>query len=1134
MTFEEVLDQAIAMLQRRGRVTYRTLKRQFQLDDEAMEDLQVELIKGQRLAVDEAGEVLVWTGAGPAQGVTSPGAQREPSPLENASGATPATPEAERRQLTVMFCDLVDSTALASQLDPEDLRQVIRAYQATCAEVIQRFAGHIAQYLGDGLLVYFGYPQAHEDDAQRAVRTGLAIVQAMGTLNARLVPERGVRLAVRLGIHTGLVVVGEIGEGARQEQLALGETPNVAARLQGLAAPDTVVISAATWRLVRGYFVCQEMGAQALKGVATPVALFQVLHASAAQSRLDAVGTRGLTPLVGRDEELGLLRQRWEQAQAGLGQVVVLTGEAGIGKSRLVQILRDQIVGPAGTHIECRCLPYTQHSALYPVITQIERVLAFARDDAPDDKARKLEAALAQYPWSLPEVVPLFAALLSLPLPAPYAPLTLTPQRQRQRTLESLLTWLMQETERQPVLFVMEDLHWVDPSTLEWLSLLVDQSPTARLLLLCTRRPEVTPPWPSRAHLTPLTLTRLPSPQVARLVASVAGAKVLPRDVVQQIVAKTDGVPLFVEELTKTVLESGLLQEREDRYELTGPLPALAIPATLQDSLMARLDRLATVKAVAQLGATIGRQFPYELLQAVSVLDEATLQRDLGRLVEAELLYQRGVPPQATYTFKHALIQDAASQSLLRSTRQQYHQRIAQVLAERFPETAETQPELLAHHYTEAGLNAQAIPYWQRAGERALQRSANLEAISHLTRGLEVLCTLPESHERAHQELGLQLTLGPAEMNTKGTAAPEVERTYARACELCRQVGDTPQLFLALWGFWYLHMARGQLQRARALGEEYLELARQQHDPLFLLHGHRMVGNIALWQGELVQAHAHVQEGLTYYDPEQHRAHAVRYSQDSGVNCSHMRALTLWMLGYPDQAQQGMEETLVLARELGHPFTLAQILFWSGLFYQLRREPQVALVQVEEALALCTEQGFALYLTFGTVLRGWALAAQGQSAEGIAQLREGFAAFRATGAGVFWPWFLAMLAEAYGQAGQINEGLRALEEALEAVQTKEDRCYEAEVYRLKGVLLQKAPAHQEEAEEHLQQALQIARRQQARSFELRAAMSLAHLWMQQGKRAAARQLLADIYGWFTEGFDTADLREATALLDELA
>jgi predicted ATPase len=600
------------------------------------------------------------------------------------------------------------------------------------------------------------------------------------------------------------------------------------------------------------------------------------------------------------------------------------------------------------------------------------------------------------------------------------------------------------------------------------------------------------------------------------------------------VVAKTDGVPLFVEELTKMVLESGLLQERAGRYELPGPLPPLAIPTTLHDSLMARLDRLAAVKALAQLAATLGREFSYELLQAVSPWDEDTLQRGLHQLVAAEFLYQRGLPPQATYVFKHALIQDAAYQSLLRSTRQQHHQRIAQVLAERFPETAETQPELLAHHYTEAGLREQAIPYWQHAGQRALQRSANLEAVSHVTRGLGVLSTLPETHERVHQELALQIMLGAALGAIKGQPAPEVERTYARACELAREVGSPPELFPALWGFWYGHMARGQLPQARELAEEFLELARQGQDPLLLSAGHRMLANTAWWQGELAQAQVHSRQGLACYDPAQHRASAVSYGQDSGVNCGYLGALTLWVLGYPDQALQGMEETLALARRLAHPMSLAQALHFSAHLHQLRREPQAARAQAEATLALCTEQGIGLYRAWSLLPRGWAVAQQGEVTEGIAQIRQGLAAWRAGGAGVAWPWWLALLAEACGTVGQLDEGLRALEEALAAAQHNEEHHYEAEVYRLKGeLLLQEPPAHQEEAEEHFHQALAVARRRQAKSWELRAAMSLSRLWQQQGKHDEARELLAPVYGWFTEGFDTADLQEAKALLEAL-
>ena len=809
MDFYAVLERVLALLQQHKRVTYRALQRQFDLDEAYLEDLKAEIIEARQLAVDEGGRVLVWTeaaGMAPVSVLPLPQVAPQPStpadspPHDAPSPTLSGTSEAERRQLTVLFCDLVDSTTLARQLDPEDYREVVRAYQATCAAVIQRFDGYIAQYLGDGLLVYFGYPQAHEDDAQRAVRTGLEILDALAALQARLAADKGIRLAVRLGIHTGLVVVGAVGTGGRQEALALGDTPNVAARLQSLAAPDTVVVSDATWRLVQGYFAGHDLGPQTLKGVETPVQVYRVLGTSGAQSRLDVVSPRGLTPLVGREAEMALLRERWAQARDGLGQVVLLSGEAGIGKSRLVQVLHEHVTAEPHTRLEWRCSPYAQQSPLHPVIAHLHRLLRWRPDDTPAEKLGVLEETLAASGLALPEVVPLIATLLSLPLPERYPPLTLTPQRQRQKTLDALLVWLLTEATRQPVLLIVEDLHWIDPSTLEFLTLLIDQGPTARLLTLLTCRPEFQTPWGFRAHLTPLTLSRLPRPQATQMTVRVTGGKALPSEVVEQIVTKTDGVPLFVEELTKMVLESGLLREGEERYELTGPLPPLAIPATLHDSLMARLDRLATVKDVAQLGATIGRTFAYELLQAVSPLDGVTLQHGLRQLVEAELVYQRGVPPQATYTFKHALIQDAAYQSLLRSTRQQYHQRLAQVLVERFSETVETQPELLAHHYTEAGLSAQAIPYWQRAGQRALQRSAYAEAIGHLTTGLEVLQTLPDTPERAQHELALHVALGGALIGTKSYSAPEVEHSFARARALCQQLGETPEFFHILYG----------------------------------------------------------------------------------------------------------------------------------------------------------------------------------------------------------------------------------------------------------------------------------------------------------------------------------------------
>jgi len=946
-----------------------------------------------------------------------------------------------------------------------------------------------------------------------------------------------VRLAVRLGIHTGLVVVGEVGGGTRQEQLALGETPNLAARLQGIAAPNTAVISAATYQLLGGFFACQSLGTQHLRGLPQPLEVFQVLHESMARSRLEAVGSIGLTPLVGREQEVALLRERWAQVKDGLGQVVLLSGEAGIGKSHLVQALKEHVATePQAWLTPCQCSPYYQNTALYPWIDLLERVtLCFEREESPQQKLSKLEGFLVQYGLPLAEAFPLFATRLSLPLTADYAPLSLSPEQQKQKTMQALLTILLRIAAQQPVLFVMEDLHWIDPSTLELLTLLVDQGPTARILALFTFRPDFNPPWTGRAHLTQVTLNRLPRRQAAEMIGQVVHGKVLPTEVVEQVVAKTDGVPLFVEELTKMVLESGLLQEREERYELRGPLPPLAIPATLHDSLMAWLDRLATVKSLAQLGATLGREFSYALLQAVSPWDEGTLQRGLHQLVEAEFLYQQGLPPQATYLFKHALIQEAAYQSLLRSTRQRHHQHIAQVLEAQFPELCETQPELLAHHYTEAGCPAQAIPYWQRAGQQAAQRSAHQEALGHLTKGVEVLQTLPDTPERTQQDLLLHVALGVSLMAVKGRAAPEVERVYTRARALCQQVGNTSQLFPVLRGLCLFYLNCGQIQTAQDLAEQSLRQAERQPEAAPRMLGHYLLGLALLLQGALGDAAQHFEQAIAAYDLQGHRQFAHVYGIDLGVIARSFGALVLWLLGYPDQALAQGQEALALAQEVAHPLSLVLAQVWLATLHQLRQEAQAAHDWAAGATALAAQQGFsAQYVAWGTVRQGWALTQQEQRAAGMAKMREGIKAALATGSEVWHTYFLALLAEAAGAAGQPEDGLRLLAEAKDVMARTDERFYEAELSRLMGALhLAHSPMAQVEAESHMRHALDVAHRQHAKSLELRTATSLSRLWQQQGKRAEAHELLAPIYGWFTEGFGTADLQDARALLEEL-
>lgn len=1138
MDYDEVVAKVIELLQREKRVPYRSLTRRFDLDEDYIEDLKIDLIEAKRLAIDENDRILIWVGdaqAGTshvAQAAQSPAVQEQPFPLVELRPITPP-PDAERRQLTVMFCDLVDSTKLSSQLDPEDYRDVVRAYQSTCTDVIQRYDGHIAQLLGDGLLVYFGYPQAHEDDPRRAIRTGLGILAAMGDLSARLQQEKRIQLALRIGIHTGLVVVGEMGGEGRYESLALGEVPNVCSRIQGLAEPNTVALSAATYRLVQGYFACQALGEQPLRGVAEPLHVYRVLSESGLYSRLDVAQTRGLTPLVGRESEVTLLLERWEQAKAGYGQVVLLSGEAGIGKSRLVHMLKEHVTNEPHTRWECRSAEYYQNTALFPLTDVFQHVLQWQPEESPDEKFAKLEQTLNQYRLPLGESVPLFASLLALSLPDNYyPPLNLSPKRQRQKTLEAIVAILLELAERQPLLFILEDLHWTDPTTLELLNLLIDQTPTASLLTVLTCRPTFQPTWSHRSYLTEITVNRLSKPQVEQIVLRMTDGKTFPQEVLGQIVEKTDGIPLFVEEITKAILESGQLKARNDHYELTGSFATLAIPATLQDSLMARLDRLVTAKAVAQYAAVIGRQFAYDLLSTVSQLDEVTLQRELGRLVEAQIVYQRGVPPQATYLFKHALIQDAAYQSLLKSTRQQYHQRIAQVLEEQFPETVEGQPELLAHHYTEAGLIEQAIGYWQQAGHSAIQRSAHVEAIAHLRHGLALLDTLPETPQRLQRAVDLLIALGTSLIATQGYAAAEVEQAYRRAHHLCQHLENPQQRLPVLRGLWIYYCARPALQTAYTLSEQFLTLAQQIHDPVMLPAAHRAVGTTLFFLGAPTEAHTHFAQGIALSDPQQHHVAVLLYGEDAGVVCRSFAAWALWCQGYPDQGLAQSQQAVTLARQMAHPFSLGLAFGHAATLHACRREMRAAQERADAAISLTTEQGFPSWMAWGALLRGWALAQQGQAQEGREQMTQGLRTYRATGTELVRPYFLVLLAEAYGTRGEPEAGLAVLTEALTLVETTGERWYEAELYRLRGeLLLQQNADNHLEVEACFQHALDIARNQRAKSFELRAATSLARLWHQQGKRQEAHDLLAPVYRWFTEGFDTLDLKDAKGLLD---
>jgi class 3 adenylate cyclase/predicted ATPase len=1104
--FYAVLDQVVELLRSRGRVSYRALKEHFGLNDERLDAIRAELLYAHSENVSADGQGLVWTVAH----------------------------HGERRQLTMFFCDLVGSTTLASQFDPEDWREIVGSYYDACAKVIARFDGHIAQYLGDGLLVYFGYPRAHEDDAQRAVRAGLGIIGAVGQLNAVLSERHGISLAVRLGCHTGLVVVGDDVGGTGLDDMVLGDTPNIAARLEGIAAPNTLVIGPLTYQLVHGFFNCRPIGTPTLKGVASPLAVYQVLNESNARTRLEAAGNVGLTPLVGRSDEVRLLEQRWAQVVDGRGHVVLITGEAGIGKSRLVHSLTEHIAQQRAWLTPCQGSPYHRDTALYPFIDLFERVvLRFERPESASDKLSKLETFFVQSGLPLADALPHLCSLLSIPLPDGQEISELPPDQRKQQTMLALESILLRRAKQQPVLLIVEDLHWVDPTTIEFLTLLTEQIHDARILALFTCRPEFDSPWTDAPNVTEVNVTRLMPTEAAELINRVAGDKTLPNEIVADVVAKTDGVPLFIEELTKTLLESDLLTEKVDRYELAGPLPPLAIPNTLHDSLMARLDRLSAIKGLAQLGAAIGREFSFALLRAVSPWSEEILLQGLAQLVAAEFLYQQGTPPQATYRFKHALIQDTAYQSLLKSTRQQHHQRIATTMESEFPETVETQPELLAHHYTEAGLLAQAVPYWLAAATRALQRYANQEAANYANRGLELLATLPDTPQRDIGELSLQRILAPALSFMIGPHS--VEHIHARAYELARNVGDTSAMFPALSGLAYGKILRGEMCAARTFAQEFLELAEPHQDALVLAAGHWMLAYVAWWQGDVVEVHTHSRKGLAFYNPDQHRAGVAAYNQNPGVVCGYLNALADWVLGYPTQASEAMKRTVAHARELEHPYSVGITLLFSAQLAQLRREPELAKAKAEEALAVSIENGAHALALWCLLPRGWALVQQGDVGAGIVDIRESMDRRRAFRMGAVWPWYLALVADAYGASGEFQEGFHALDEAMQWVQRNDERLYLAEVHRIRGeLLLRQATPDPAEAEGCFEQALAVARDQQAKSWELRAATSMARLWRETGRRDGARALLEPVYDWFTEGFDTADLKDAKALLEQLS
>jgi class 3 adenylate cyclase/predicted ATPase len=1089
-----------------------------ELTDQHLKDLGIAL--GDRLKMLRAIRELSGAALAPQQPVFT-----EPKPQD----------AAERRQVTVMFSDLVGSTALSARMDPEDMREIIGAYQKAVAEAVQSFEGFVAKYLGDGVLVYFGYPQAHEDDAQRAVQAGLEAIAAVTLLKLRE------PLQARVGIATGLVVVGDlIGSGEAQERGIVGETPNLAARLQGIAEPGMVVIAESTRRLVGTLFELQDLGARELKGVAGPVRSWAAVRERPIESRFEALHAAGLTDLVGREEETELLLRRWSRAKAGEGQVVLLSGEAGIGKSRLTAALMERLADQPHTRLRYFCSPQHTDSALYPVIGQTERAAGLSHDDTPRAKLDKLDALMAQTSTSAQEAA-LFAQMLSLPNDGRYPAVELTPEQRRQGTMDALIAQIETLSRRSPVLMIFEDAHWSDPTSLELFGRAVERIASLRILLIVTFRPEFDSPWIGRPHVTALTINRLTRRDIDAMIDRVVGNKPLPAGIRQDIVERTDGIPLFVEEMTKAVLEAESEGEAR-RTAANVSSPAVAVPASLHASLMARLDRLGPAKEVAQIGAAIGRGFSYALLAAVMRKPEVELASSLDRLVQAGLLFRQGVAPSASYLFKHALVQDAAYGTLLREPRRALHARIAEALEGTFGDIAETQPELLARHCTEAGLIEKAAALWSKAGHRSLDRSALIEASEQLARALDQIAALPSTRDLRREEITLQISFANALMHTKGFAASETTAALARAQSLIEQaeaLGEPPEdplpWFSVLYGFWVANQVAFDGVALSELAARILTLAEKQAETAPLMIGHRLMGDSLVSMGNVVQGRVHLDRALALYDPARHRPLATRFGHDSRVAILSYRAWALWMLGYPDAALADIGQAVGFAIDIDHPATLMFALAAALVPQLLCGDYAKAKEMSDRFVALADEKRAAMWKAYSVMFRGSLLALTGSGADAVHTITAGIAAHRSTGSTIELPWFLSCLAQAHANLGRLDDAWIAINEAVTAAETTQEAWCEAECHRIAGAIALMSPEpNATRAQACFDRALAIARAQHTKSWELRAAMSMARLWRDQGKPQQARELLAPVYGWFTEGFDTLDLKDAKALLDELA
>ncbi len=1021
--------------------------------------------------------------------------------------------EAERRQLTVMFCDLVGSTELSVRLDPEDLREVLRQYQNAVTTAVVRYGGHVGQYLGDGVLVYFGWPRAHEDQAERAIWAGLDAISAVKDIAI----DDTLRLNARVGVASGPVVIGEFVDYTGQDVKAVtGRTPNLAARLQGLAGPGHMVIDASTRRLIGSAFKLEDRGQHEIKGFSGPVSVWHVVGKGQAESRFEAAHSGSLSQFVGREHELGFVQERWALAKRAKGQIVLLSGEAGIGKSRTLQAICDAIAGERYSRLSCQCSPHHTNSAFHPIIGCLERLAGFTTEDDDETRFAKLEELLSFSPVLQDSELPLFATLLSLPAESRYGVINLSPQQIRDRTIEALIDRLVDMSQRRPILFLLEDAHWIDPTTESLIEKAMERIGDARLLMLVTHRPDYTPNWTDLPHLAKVDLHKLSRDQGAKLVEA-SGGDSLSKAVVAEILNRADGVPIFIEELTKSLLESNGNQAE--------------IPVSLQASLVARLDRLGDAAKTAQLAALLGRSFHYRFIRAVSDLKDNELHQALSAMTESELLSQTGAPPRAMYVFRHALIQDAAYETLLRSRRARYHGQVADVLLQEFADQAAAEPEVVARHLSLASQPERAVDYWLLAGQRAGERSAHIEAIAHLNKGLGELARLPDSRSRDDHESALRIALGASLLTVKGWSSPEVEVNYRRALEICETGSDLRKYQLALGGLANVFMLRGEIKKARELADKELAIARNQDDAALLMQGYRFAGLCSLLVGEFGAARDYLRRGDATKEKSVHHAHRYAYNTDPAIFRLSIIAWNSWFLGDFGQARHDILAALKLAEEIQHPFSLAYAHSLAASVYQVCRNPSAVRLHAEGAIDIAEDHDFPYWLGWSTVMLGWAQSALGRPNEGIGTLKRGLGHYENTGAQQIKPYILTLLAEMYGQAGQPAKGIDALAGAYRPGNKTDVRFYEAEALRIHGELLRQSLTG--DGRKFFGRALKLSRQQGARALELRAAMSVARASLNGRNRNSARNLLAEVYQSFDASSDDQELMDAQNLLDAL-